>query len=328
MRKFAKLRRDPLAYMLDSRWLLLRLLGAAWRRYERKTFMRRGAKASTEQVDVIMTSYNTADHLEGAIRSVLGQSHQHFTLWVVDDASTDDSAEILARLAGEDSRIRAYQMPHNCGTYCCKNWALQQSHARYVTFHDSDDVSHAHRLQMQLGALQAHKKRVAVTCQWQRVTDSGADVCVDGRMDRLALISLMIKREVVLPVIGYFDSVTIAADSECLSRLRHVFGVSSIKHMRHVLYTGLLRADSLTRAAGSGMTWTNSETGHETRQIGGHRRAYRDAYQDWHRHTEKLFIDFPQKTRPFAVDEVMAAAMAAPPTAIDPQSVDPKQSDI
>ena len=171
-----------------------------------------------------------------------------------------------------------------------------------VTFHDSDDVSLAHRLSYQLGALLAHPRALATTARWQRVSDTGETVHVDGRRERAAAITLMMHREPALRQIGFFDTVRISADTEYMSRIRHKLGRHALYAARDVLYHGLLRDGSLTRGAQSGFLWTGPPSD-QRRELTGDRLAYHNSFKAWHRGGEgykKLArVGFPVDTRPF-----------------------------
>ena len=79
---------------------------------------------SSVSVSVIMPVFNAAEHLEATIASVIGQSLPDWELLAVDDGSTDDSAAILARLAGNDPRIRVMSTGGNLGAGDARNHAM------------------------------------------------------------------------------------------------------------------------------------------------------------------------------------------------------------
>ncbi len=58
------------------------------------------------QISVVMPVWNMAKHLDRSIATILNQTYRDFELIIVDDGSTDDSPEVLERLAASDSRIR------------------------------------------------------------------------------------------------------------------------------------------------------------------------------------------------------------------------------
>lgn len=261
-----------------------------------------GAANHHRKITVVMTAYNTGHLVEAAIASVLAQSHQNFELMVIDDASTDDTLDILKAMAASDRRVKIYHSPKNHGTYWSKNWCLSQATGEFVAFHDSDDRSAPMRLQMQLGAILAGGGVDAVTCRWRRVDDEDNVLVIDGLASRMAAISLMITREKILKKIGYFDNVRISADTEFIGRIGRVFGRKNLRHMRQILYTGLLRDGSLTTGANSGFSWKAEGRSFE-RELSGDRASYHDGFSVWHNENlgreSRLKIAFPPAERKF-----------------------------
>lgn len=246
-----------------------------------RSFRAAGQRAAGTKVTVIMTAYNAAETVAEAVHSVLGQSHHNLRLVVVDDASTDQTPDILTELARSDARMEVYRTAYNRGTYAAKNWALAGDVSPFVTFHDSDDYSDPDRLMLQLGAMQKTGAS-ACTVRWKRVDEtSGELLYIDGAKARLAAISLMIDRQKVVKNVGFFDPVRVAADSEYLGRIERLLGASAFLKLPVVAYTGRLRSGSLTTGAGSGMQW--ARTGNQVRRsISGQRQEYLEAARDWH----------------------------------------------
>ena len=91
----------------------------------------------TPKVSVILPVHNRADVLPRAIESVLGQELGDFELVVVDDGSTDGSAEV-AELFG-DERIRLIRLDRNRGGNVARNEGIRAARAPLIAFLDSDD---------------------------------------------------------------------------------------------------------------------------------------------------------------------------------------------
>ena len=108
----------------------------------------RGDAVTAERpvVSVITANYNGARYLPAAISSVLGQSLRSLEMIVVDDASTDDSAAVVARAAAQDARIRLIVQPHNAGPGAARNRAIGAAQGRYLAVFDSDDLMDQDRL--------------------------------------------------------------------------------------------------------------------------------------------------------------------------------------
>ncbi|QGZ41787.1 glycosyltransferase involved in cell wall biosynthesis [Pseudoduganella flava] len=85
---------------------------------------------------VVMPVYNKAEFVEFAIRSVLEQTHADLELIVVDDGSTDHSAEVIKKI--EDSRLRLIQQP-NGGVSRARNRGIEAATGELISFLDADD---------------------------------------------------------------------------------------------------------------------------------------------------------------------------------------------
>lgn len=90
-------------------------------------------------VSIIMPIYNGSQHLEETINSVLHQTYDDFELILVDDGSSDDSAQICKRLQGKDARIR-YFYHENKGISYTRNEGIRFSRGNLLTFCDQDDL--------------------------------------------------------------------------------------------------------------------------------------------------------------------------------------------
>lgn len=96
-------------------------------------------------LDVIIPCYNAAATLRSAAESALVQSCVH-TVWLVDDASQDDTAEVMAELAAQYPQIRCAHLPQNGGAAQARNWGALQSDADFAAFLDADDAYEAEAL--------------------------------------------------------------------------------------------------------------------------------------------------------------------------------------
>jgi glycosyltransferase involved in cell wall biosynthesis len=102
--------------------------------------------ASPPTVSIVMANYNGAAYLAHAIGSVQSQSLRDLEIIVSDDASSDDSVEIVVRLMAEDRRILLVQSPNNGGPAVARNRALALAQGEWIAVMDSDDLMHPDRL--------------------------------------------------------------------------------------------------------------------------------------------------------------------------------------
>ena len=99
------------------------------------------------QITVVLPTWNRAKWLKTSIESVLSQTFQDFELIVVDDASTDNTDEILESFSG---KIRTIFLNENLGVSAARNKAILQSDSKWISFLDSDDYWHAEKLEKQI----------------------------------------------------------------------------------------------------------------------------------------------------------------------------------
>src|SRR5665647_1056753 len=98
-------------------------------------------------VTVLISVYNGEKHLREAIDSVLGQTFDSFELLIIDDASTDGTAEILQSLS--DPKIKIVCNKSNIGAYKSANIGLKLARGEYVARLDADDIAMPDRLERQ-----------------------------------------------------------------------------------------------------------------------------------------------------------------------------------
>ncbi len=91
-------------------------------------------------VSVITPVYNAARFLPRVIECVRRQRDIDLEHILVDDASTDESLQILQRLAVGDARTRIISNPSNCGPVVARNRGISEARGEYLAFLDSDDI--------------------------------------------------------------------------------------------------------------------------------------------------------------------------------------------
>jgi glycosyltransferase involved in cell wall biosynthesis len=91
------------------------------------------------KVSVIIPTYNRANLLPRAIKSVLNQTFQDFELIVVDDGSTDNTRKVVEEFQKGDSRVK-YFYKENGGPGSARNFGLKNAKGNFVIFLDSDDM--------------------------------------------------------------------------------------------------------------------------------------------------------------------------------------------
>jgi teichuronic acid biosynthesis glycosyltransferase TuaG len=105
-------------------------------------------------VSVIMPCYNMERFIVETILSVRQQNHSNWELIIVDDASTDGTADLVKNLSQQDSRIHLSVKSEHSGIADTRNQCLNQAKGRILAFLDADDVWHPEKLEHQLAFMQ------------------------------------------------------------------------------------------------------------------------------------------------------------------------------
>ncbi|MFL5894399.1 MAG: glycosyltransferase family 2 protein [Thermoleophilaceae bacterium] len=122
---------------------------------------------------VLIGTWNDADVLPRAIRSVLGQTMRELELIVLDDGSEDETAAVVQGF--DDPRIRYLQLPHQ-GIAATLNRGLREARTDIVAVLDADDWCLPERLERQVELLEARADVAVVGCRMREVDESGREL--------------------------------------------------------------------------------------------------------------------------------------------------------
>ena len=116
--------------------------------------------SAAPQVTVFSCWYNRMEGLEESVRSILDQTGVELEYVIVDDASTDGTAERLQAI--RDPRLRVLRNPQNIGFVRSANRAVRAGVGHYVAVHGAGDISLPGRLERQVAFLDRNSRAVAV----------------------------------------------------------------------------------------------------------------------------------------------------------------------
>ena len=128
-----------------------------------------------ELVSVIVPAFNAAAFIAEALDTALAQTYENLEVVVVDDGSTDNTAEIVAAIASRDSRVRLLRQK-NCGVAAARNLAISQSRGTLLAPLDADDLWHPDKIEMQVNAMQAGGSRVGLVYTWSSLIDGNGGI--------------------------------------------------------------------------------------------------------------------------------------------------------
>jgi glycosyltransferase involved in cell wall biosynthesis len=123
-------------------------------------------------ISVIIPTFNRAHFVGDAIRSILHQTFPDFELLVVDDGSTDGTADLVRAI--KDVRVKLISHDRNRGIPAARNTGLDHARGHFIAWLDSDDVSRPTRLEEQLHYLYRHPKIEMIGACAGKITPEGA----------------------------------------------------------------------------------------------------------------------------------------------------------
>ncbi|MBI1299288.1 glycosyltransferase [bacterium] len=193
--------------------------------------------SSRPLVSVIMPTYNRGHLIQPAVKSVLGQTFTNFELVIVDDASSDDTAEVVASF--QDDRIHYVKNTINQGAAGSRNSGFRAASSKYITYLDSDDEYLPTKLEKQVQKLESLEgsQLDCVLCGYKQ-TNRTKEVIIPSQRDTtyenvlwfreiVNTAQLMARRECIEAVGGWDSSLKTYDDWELILRLlkEYRFGV-------------------------------------------------------------------------------------------------------
>ena len=114
-------------------------------------------------VTVAITAFNAERTIERAVKSALNQTLRPIEILVVDDGSSDNTAAVVERLAGEHGLIRLIRHDGNLGVAVARNRLVAEAQGDLLAFFDEDDDSLPRRLDIQLHRILEYEDRSGET---------------------------------------------------------------------------------------------------------------------------------------------------------------------
>lgn len=156
-------------------------------------------RTPTPDVSVLMAVRNGMPYVESAVRSMMRQTLRNIEIVVVDDCSTDETPEVLARLAAEDGRIRVERVPTNLRLPRALNHGLDLARAALVARMDADDLSEPNRLEVQKRYMDAHPEVVLVGTGFRRIDENGR--AFDAKADPRDGFAVRWMARLIMPIV-------------------------------------------------------------------------------------------------------------------------------
>lgn len=190
-------------------------------------------------VSVIIPTYNRSDILTQSIDSVLEQTYTDFELIVVDDASTDDTREVVATY--DDERLTYVRHETNRHVSAARNTGIEHASGDFVAFLDDDDEWVPAKLAKQVSLLQDCPSSVGMVYCWLDYLD-GEEVVNEYRPTLSGDIfqhtlaaqpignasTLLVRREVIEDIGGFDESLPRGNDGDFIRRVTRKYEVDYV----------------------------------------------------------------------------------------------------
>jgi glycosyltransferase involved in cell wall biosynthesis len=134
--------------------------------------------SDADLVSVVIPAHNAAATVGETLLSVRSQTHRKLEIFVIDDGSTDGTADIVRAHAALDSRIRLVRQK-NGGVAGARNRGIEESAAGLVAFVDADDLWAPDKIEKQIVALRKEGPSVALVYTGWALIDAAS--CITGR---------------------------------------------------------------------------------------------------------------------------------------------------
>ena len=107
-------------------------------------------------VSVVMSAYNSESSISESIESILNQSYQNIEFLIIDDCSTDRTADVIESYLEKNKNIKFTKNKTNLGLTKSLNILIKKSSGQYIARQDADDISLHHRVQEQMQLLKSN----------------------------------------------------------------------------------------------------------------------------------------------------------------------------
>ena len=107
-------------------------------------------------VSVVMSAYNSESSVAESIESILNQSYKNIEFLIIDDCSTDKTAQVIESYLEKNKNIKFTKNKTNLGLTKSLNILIKKSSGQYIARQDADDISLHHRIQEQMQILKSN----------------------------------------------------------------------------------------------------------------------------------------------------------------------------
>ena len=131
---------------------------------------------SNSLVSIITANYNGENFIGDTIESVLSQTYPNWELIIIDDASTDQSMEIIKSYLDKEQRINLLTNTTNRGAAITRNRGIESAKGKYIAFLDGDDIWLSEKLEKQISFMENSVNCFFSTSYYEWIDESGINL--------------------------------------------------------------------------------------------------------------------------------------------------------
>lgn len=131
--------------------------------------MSKNTQTPKPMISVIVTAHNNESQLPTCLDALIAQTYKNIEILCIDDASTDNTAQIIKDYEHRDSRIRGIIKTENIGVSEARNCAMDEATAPYIMFCDGDDYYDTRMCEKMLEKIQHSTPKVNMVISEIRV---------------------------------------------------------------------------------------------------------------------------------------------------------------
>lgn len=213
---------------------------------------------SLDTISVIIPAHNAAATIERTLQSVADQSSSRWQVVVVDDGSTDETADVVRAWAARDPRVTMTQQAQ-AGVSAARNRGVREASGRWVLFLDADDIVRPGYFAAALAMLDADARLDGVRCRWSYESSSGLHTVMSDLLSEpgatlrsvgvrtcpLAIHACILDRALVDSVGGFDPALAVGEDWDLWNRVGRADVRLGVLDEPYAVY--VLRAASASR---------------------------------------------------------------------------------
>lgn len=210
-------------------------------------------------ISIVTTCYNLEDYIENCLVSLVNQSYENLELIVVNDCSTDNSLNIIKKIADKDYRIKIINNEINLGAGKSRKIGIESAKGDYIMLVDGDDwitsnyiktlydSAKEHNADIVAGHLNCNKYRCRLSDKW--IFESENEKLHYLRRESLNFINNKLIKKSLWDKVSYCERRYLEDNVPYIKLIYYANKIISLENFKDEYYFYTIRQDSLVNSA-------------------------------------------------------------------------------